>query len=170
MNGTNREGAVPLLHAGDVFPALTITPPDGEPLVIPDEFAGSYSAVLFTTGSTCRSCVEQLKTFQRAAARLARAGIRVVAVSAEDEATTSALIAKHGIEYPIGHSADVMEIAETTGAFVGLEPPRLHTTGFVLDPSGHISISVYSCGAFGQLIPDDVLELVGDLRSASAQP
>jgi len=159
---------MPLLHAGDAFPTLTITPADGEPLVIPDEFAGSYSAVLFTPGSTCRSCVEQLKTFQRATARLARAGIRVAALSAEDEATTSALVAKHGITYPIGHSADVAAIAEATGAFVSLEPPRLHTTGFVLDPAGRVSISVYSCGAFGQLIPDDVLELVGDLRDASA--
>lgn len=169
VTAQNRARVTPLLQGGDAFPALTITPPGGAPLVVPDEFAGSYGVVLFSRGGSCRSCVEQLRAFQRSTARLARAGIRVVALTAEDEPTTAALIAKYGIGYPIGHSADVAAISASTGAFVNLEPPYLHTSGFVLDPTGHVSISVYSCGAFGQLIPDDVLELVEDLRAAAGR-
>jgi hypothetical protein len=39
----------------------------------------------------------------------------------------------------------------------------------VLDPTGNVIISVCSCGAIGQLIPDDVLELVRDLCETPAQ-
>ena len=44
-----------------------------------------------------------------------------------------------------------------------MDPPQLQTTGFVLDPDGKVVISVYSCGTLGQLLPDDVLELVREL-------
>lgn len=169
MTGESRGAITPLLRGGDAFPPLTIMPPGGEPLAIPEDFAGSYGVVLFSRGASCRSCVEQLRAFQRSTTRFARADIRVVALTADDEDTTSALIAKYGIGYPVGHSADVAEIAASTGAFVNLEPPYLHTTGFVLDPSGRVSLSVYSCGAFGQLIPDDVLELVEDLRAGAGR-
>lgn len=160
---------MPLLHAGDVFPTLTITPPSGRAIVLPEAFAGSFGVVLFSRGSWCRTCVEQLRTFQRSAARLTKAGIQVVALSADDEATTAELVAKYGISYPIGHSADVMAISESTGAFISVDPPHLQSTGFVLDPAGKVNISVYSCGAIGQLLPDDVLDLVRDLESASTQ-
>ena len=161
---------MPLLHAGDVFPALTITPPDDEPITLPDAFAGSFGVVLFSRGSWCRVCVEQLRAFQRSTERLAKAGIKVVALSADDETTTANLIAKFGITYPVGHSADVRAISDATGAFVSLDPPHLQSTGFVLHPSGKIDISVYSCGAIGQLLPDDVLDEVRDLESAAKQP
>ncbi|MHA6668537.1 redoxin domain-containing protein [Homoserinimonas sp. A447] len=154
---------MPLLNPGDPFPTLTIKQPGGQTLALPDAFAGSFGVVLFYRGSWCRYCVEQLRAFQRSAVRLARAGIKVVALSADDENTTRELIGMYGLTYAIGHGADAMEISETTGAFVSLDPPFLQSTGFVLGPSGNVIISVYSCGAIGQLIPDDVLELVSDL-------
>jgi hypothetical protein len=40
----------------------------------------------------------------------------------------------------------------------------LQSTGFVLDPSGHVVVSVYSSGAIGRLVPDDVVGLIGYLR------
>lgn len=160
---------MPLLHAGDVFPSLTITAPGERPIVLPEAFAGSFGVVLFSRGSWCRTCVEQLRAFQRSTARFAKAGIQVVALSADDEAITAELVAKYGITYPIGHSADVRAVSESTGAFISVDPPHLQSTGFVLDPAGKVNISVYSCGAIGQLLPDDVLDLVRDLESASTQ-
>lgn len=160
---------MPLLHAGDVFPSLTVTEPGGRTLVIPDAFAGKFGVVLFFRGSWCRSCVEHLRAFQRSASRLSRAGIETVALSADDENTTTELTTKYGLNYPIGHSADVTAVSRSTGAFVSLDPPHLQSTGFVLDPSGNVVISVYSCGAFGQLIPDDVLELVHDLDTGAVR-
>lgn len=158
---------MPLLHAGDVFPTLTITPPGDRPIRLPDAFAGNFGVVLFSRGSWCRSCVEQLRAFERSTARFAKAGIQVVALSADDEATTSEFIAKYGISYPIGHSADVTAISESTGAFVSVDPPHLQSTGFVIDRSGKVDISVYSCGAIGQLLPDDILDEVRDLEATS---
>jgi hypothetical protein len=62
-----------------------------------------------------------------------------------------------------------VSIAEATGAFVTLEPPQLQSTGFVINPDGRVALSLYSCGAIGQLLPDDVLELVRDTHLDGAQ-
>jgi hypothetical protein len=51
-----------------------------------------------------------------------------------------------------------------TGAFVNPEPRYLQSTGFVLDPGGRVVVSVYSSGAIGRLIPQDVIGLVRYLR------
>ena len=155
---------MPLLHAGDAFPDLTITLPGGDLVSVPKWFAGGYGVVLFSRGASCRVCVEQERAFQRSTARFEKAGIGVVAVSSDDEATTSELISKYGLTYPVGHGADPQSISDATSAFVSLDPPQLQSTGFVLDPSGNVIISLYSCGAIGQLLPDDVLELVRDLH------
>lgn len=54
----------------------------------------------------------------------------------DDEATTVDLIARHGLRFPVGHSADAAAIAHATGAFVSPGLPDLQSTGFVLDPGG----------------------------------
>jgi hypothetical protein len=42
-------------------------------------------------------------------------------------------------------------------AFVSPEPKYIQATGFVLDPEGRVLTRVYSSGAIGQLMPDDVI-------------
>jgi hypothetical protein len=64
------------------------------------------------------------------------------------------------LEFPIGHSADAHVIAEVTGAFVNADPVYLQSTGFVLGPDGKVIVSVYSSGAIGRLVPEDVTGLV----------
>jgi peroxiredoxin len=88
----------------------------------------------------------------------------VAALSVDDEATTQDLIARHGLQFPVGHSADARTIAAATGAFVNDDPVYLQSTGFVLDPGGRVVVSVYSSGAIGRLVPSDVIGLVGYLR------
>ena len=88
-----------------------------------------------------------------ASATLARAGIRVVALSVDDEATTVGLIAKHGLTFPVEYGADARAVAGATGAFVNPDPVYLQSTGFVLDPAGKVVVSVYSSGAIGRLVP-----------------
>jgi peroxiredoxin len=90
--------------------------------------------------------------------------IQVVALSVDDEAATRDLIARHGLRFTVGHSADADAIAEATGAFVNPGPRYLQSTGFVLDPAGRVVVSVYSSGAIGRLVPADVLGLVRYLR------
>jgi peroxiredoxin len=165
------EIAMTLLNPGDQFPALTLAVPGGHSLALPDALAGGFGVVLLYRGSWCPYCNAQLRAFQRASESLAEVGAKVIALSVDDEATTQELIAKHGLTFPVGHSADARDIAEATGAFVNDTPTYLQSTGFVLDPNGRVVVSVYSSGAIGRLVPDDVVGLIRYLRdhaSASA--
>jgi peroxiredoxin len=155
---------VSLLKPGDRFPALTITPVDANPLRLPDDLAGHYAVILFFRGAWCPYCNAQLRSFERAHDKLAALDIRVVAVSVDDEPTTRELIIKHGLRYPVGHCTDAAAVSAATGAFVNPDPVYLQSTGFVLDPNGRIVTDVYSSGAIGRLIAEDVLGLVRYLR------
>jgi peroxiredoxin len=159
---------MPLLNPGDPFPSLTISATDGQALTVPDAFAGDFAVVLFYRGAWCPYCNAQLRAFERAGQALADAGIRVVALSVDDKETTEALAARHKLTFPIGYGADASAIAALTGAFVNPDPVYLQSTGFVLDPSGKVVVSVYSSGAIGRLVPEDVLGLVRYLREHSA--
>jgi peroxiredoxin len=153
-----------LLYPGDRFPALTQALTGDGTLRLPDGLAGHFSVVLFYRGSWCPYCNAQLRAFQRSLDRFADIGILVAALSVDDEATTKNLIAKYGLQFPIGHSADARAVAAATGAFVNDDPAYPQSTGFILDPSSRVVISVYSSGAIGRLVPDDVIGLVRYLR------
>jgi peroxiredoxin len=157
-----------LLHPGDKFPDLNVALPGGGHLELPDALAGHFGVVLFYRGSWCPYCNAQLRAFQRAAGRLAEVDARVVALSVDDEATTAALVEKHGLEFPVGHSADAPAVAAATGAFVDAGRGFLQSTGFVLNPDGQVVVSVYSSGAIGRLVPEDVVGMIGYLRSRAA--
>ena len=165
---------MPLLHPGDPFPQLALNVPGGQALTVPDAFAGDFAVVLFYRGSWCPYCNAQLRAFQRSGQALEDTGIRVAALSVDDEAATAELISKHGLTYPVGYGADAPAIAAATGAFVNPDPVFLQSAGFVLDPAGNVLVSVYSSGAIGRLVPDDVIGLVRYLRehspTATARP
>ncbi len=147
-----------LLKPGDHFPPITITPVDGEAIDLPDALAGHFAVILFNRGSWCPYCNAQLRAFQRDAEKLD-------GLSVDDEATARELIAKHGLTFPVGHSADAAALHDATGAFVNADPVHLQSTGFVLDPDGNVVVSVYSSGAIGRLVPDDVVGLVNYVKS-----
>jgi peroxiredoxin len=157
-----------LLNPGDQFPAITLALLDGDTLTLPDALAGEFGVVLFYRGSWCPYCNAQLRAFQRATDNLADVGTKLVALSVDDEATTRELITKHGLTFPVGHSADAVAIAARTGAFVNPKPVFLQSTGFVLDPNGGVVVSVYSSGAIGRLVPEDVIGLIRYLREHTA--
>jgi peroxiredoxin len=155
---------MPLLRPGDTFPQLTLTVPGGKTVPVPGWFAGDFGVVLFNRGAWCPYCAAQLRAFQRPGDSLAQAGIRVAALWVDDEAATAEFTAKNGITFPLGHSADARAIAELTGAFVNDDPLYLQSAGFVLDPQGTVIVSVYSSGAIGRLVPEDVTGLVRYVR------
>ena len=161
-------GTTTRLRPGDTFPSLTITPADGLLLELPGAFAGHFGVVLLYRGGWCPYCNAQLRAFQRAADQLADLDIRVVALSVDDEATTRQTIAKYGLEFPVGHDADADAVAAATGAFVNDAPRYLQSTGFVLDPAGRVIVTVYSSGAIGRLVPEDVIGLVKYVREHEA--
>jgi peroxiredoxin len=157
-----------LLYPGDRFPTLSVALVGGDALSLPDALAGNVGVILFYRGSWCPYCNAQLRAFQRASDSFADVDAKVVALSVDDEATTAELIAKHDLTFPVGHSADAKAISAATGAFVDPERGFLQSTGFILDPVGKVVISVYSSGAIGRLVPDDVVGMLHYLREHMA--
>jgi peroxiredoxin len=153
-----------LLKPGDVFPHLTVNPVDGQPIELPDALLDRHGVVLIYRGSWCPYCNAQLRAFARAGDRLEAVGAKVVALSVDDEATTRELIAKHELNFPVGHGADARAVAEATGAFVHEQRRHLESTGFVLHPDGTVLTSVYSSLAIGRLVPEDVVGLIRYIR------
>ena len=84
-----------------------------------------------------------------------------------DEATSTALAETRHWTFPLGYGADPTKVADTLGAFVHVDPPYLESTGFVLDPDGSVNTAVYSSGAIGRLVAEDVVGLVRYISSAS---
>ena len=70
--------------------------------------------------------------------------------------------------FPMAYGADASRIAAATGAFLNESPKYLQSTGFVLDPAGTVRLAVYSSGAIGRLVPEDVVGLVRHIRSVAA--
>jgi peroxiredoxin len=157
-----------LLAPGDPFPTLTFDRAGGDRFTVPDVLGGAFGVVLVYRGSWCPYCNAQLRAFQRATAVLDEVGAKVVALSVDDEPTTAALIAKHRLTFPVGHSADASAVAAATGAFVDPAGGYLQSTGFVLDPTGRVVVSVYSSGAIGRLVPEDVAGLIRYVRDHAA--
>ncbi len=161
----SRERPATLLQNGETFPSLEISAVGGGVITLPDDLAGSFGVVLIYRGAWCPFCNAQLASFSRAADKFAQLGIKVVALSVDDEATSAALVDKHHLPFPVGHSANADDVAEATGAFTNDDPRHLQSTGFVLAPDGTVLSAVYSSGAIGRLEAEDVAGLVGYVKS-----
>lgn len=151
---------MPGLRNGDVFPTLSFDVVGGGSLSLPRDLAGSFAVVLIYRGSWCPYCNAQLAAFSRAMDTLAALDVKVVALSVDDEATSTAFVKKLRLPFPVGFGVDADEIAAATGAYTNDHPKYLQSTGFVLDPDGRIVVAAYSSGAIGRLLPDDVAGLV----------
>ncbi|WP_433281779.1 redoxin domain-containing protein [Pseudonocardia xinjiangensis] len=156
------------LKPGDTFPALSVGLTGGGTLQLPDALNGHFGVVLFFRSEFCPYCKAQLRAFERAHDSLAEVDAQVVALSVDDEATTRGLIEKLHLRFPVGHSADAPAIAAATGAFVNEQRGHLESTGFVLDPTGAVIVSVYSSSAIGRLVPEDVVGLLRYVRQHAA--
>jgi peroxiredoxin len=148
------------LKNADLFPDLTIDLVGGGTLAIPRDLEGSYAVVLFYRGSWCPYCSAQLAAFSRARDRLAELGIKIVALSVDDGPTSETFVDKLRLSFAVGFGADAVAVAAATGAYLSEDAAYLQSTGFVLDRRGRILTAVYSSGAIGRLIPDDVAAFV----------
>ena len=84
-------------------------------------------------------------------------------MDSNSEAAT--LVEKHRLNFPVGYRVDADKISASTGAYVNDNPRYLQSTGFVLDPAGKVITAVYSSGAIGRLVPEDVMGLVNYVKS-----
>lgn len=153
------------LSNGQQLPAFKVPQVGGGTLSLPGDLAGSFGVVLIYRGAWCPYCNAQLSGFARAADTLAELDVKVAALSVDDEATSAALVAKRHLGFPVGHSADADTIAQLTGAYTNDDPHYVQSTGFVLAPDSTVITAVYSSGAIGRLIADDVVGLVRYVKS-----
>ncbi len=93
---------------------------------------------------------------------LRQEGIVVVAASVDTAEETDALAT--GLQLRYVHmlaGLDGPAVAESTGAAIQTgDRTFLHATGFLLNPDGEISNSVYSSGPIGRFTANDVLKKV----------
>ncbi len=166
-----RNPNAPLLDAGVLFPRLELTLTDGRSLTLPNELPRAYNVVLVNRGAWCPYCAEQLRSFQVGMGKLADEGIGVVSLSAEPRDQALAMVAKHQLSFPVAYGASVGRIAEMLGVYYEPHPtsgsPHFHAAGFVLGPGGTVLLAVYSSGAIGRLVWQDVLGYVRYTRSHS---
>ena len=153
------------LNNGDAFPTLTLdTVLDGA-FSVTHHLSGLYGVVLMYRGSWCPYCNAQLAAFARAKQKFDELGIKIVALSVDDNAAAATLVEKHRLNFPVGYGVDAEKISAATGAYVNDSPRYLQSTGFVVDPGGKVITAVYSSGAIGRLLPDDVIGFVGYVKS-----
>jgi peroxiredoxin len=160
---------MPLLNNGDAFPKLTVPAVGGGMIALPGALAGSWGAVLIYRGAWCPFCNAQLAGYAAEKDALDALGVKVVALSVDDEPTSAATVAKNHLKFPVGHRADADAVAAATGAFVNPKPHFLQPTGFVLAPDGTVKAAVYASSAVGRMAAKDVVGFVGYLKSVAAK-
>lgn len=158
-----------LLDSGDTFPDLELTLTTGKRLRLAADLAAPFNVVLVNRGSWCPFCNMQLKAFQAGLAKLAAEGIGVVSLSSDTQEKAAAMVAQNAIEFAVGYGVSVDVAARTLGVYYEPKPahtaPHLHSAGFVLGPGGKVLNAVYSSGAIGRLVWQDVLGLVQYVKS-----
>jgi peroxiredoxin len=157
-----------LLRNGESFPTLVIRAVGGGTLVLPDVVRGSFAVVLVYRGAWCPFCTTQLAGFAAEKAALGALGVKVVALSVDDERTTSELATRLSLDFPLGHSADAERVSEATGAFTNDNPKYLQPTAFTLTPKGTVMAATYSTQAVGRLVAPDLIKFVSFMKSKLA--
>lgn len=149
---------------GQRFPRLTVARVGGGTIMLPDDLGGRFGVVLVNRGHWCPYCNAQLRAFQRAHEALTAHDIQVVSFSVDDEASAAEVVKRHGLSFPVGYGVDARQVADVLGAYVNDDPPYLQSTGFLLAPDTTVLVAVYSSGAIGRLVPDDVVGMVKYVR------
>lgn len=87
-------------------------------------------------------------------------GIRVVALTAEDEGGARKMKEAEGLDFDILYGLDVDEMEERIGAYVekGGEREHLQPAQFILKPDGTVALASYSSGPVGRLDAEEALE------------
>src|SRR5271156_5364843 len=105
------------LENGDAFPRLVIKTVGGGELTLPDAFAGSFGVVLVYRGAWCPFCGAHFADFVAAKGELEALGVKVVALSVDEKATSAEFAVKQGFPFPVGYGVDADMVAALTGAF-----------------------------------------------------
>ncbi len=154
-----------MLKNGQTFPTMTVAKVGGGTIHLPGDLAGSWSVVLIYRGAWCPLCREQLEEYEARRAELDGLGVKFVAFSVDDEATTSKLAADLHLSFPMGFGADADQVVATLGAAVNAEPHYVQPTDFILTPDGSVVNAMYSTNAMGRITAGEVIRMVSFINS-----
>jgi alkyl hydroperoxide reductase subunit AhpC len=105
-----------------------------------------------------------LVAFESARAELLAAELPVIAASTDDADHAAATVRELGLGFPVGHGLPLEATAERFGAYYETRRGIVHATGFVVRPDRSLAIALYSSGAIGRLVPDEIIRVVEVLR------
>ncbi len=88
-------------------------------------------------------------------------GIKVAAASVDSVESVAKLREGLYVGFPIWGELDALAVSADTGApYQAGDRPFLHGTGWLLNPDGNISQSLYSTGPIGRLTASDIIRKV----------
>ncbi len=111
-----------LRHPGDRSPRSSSTFPAAGLSIYPMTWRAASASSCSPGEARCPYRNAQLSAFQQVLDGLAAVDASILELSVNDEATTRDLIARHGLRFPVGHSADSTAVADATGAFADPRP------------------------------------------------
>jgi peroxiredoxin len=91
---------------------------------------------------------------------LAEEGIKVIALSTDDEQHANVMVETHNLTFPVGYGVDMNKVGAILQGYVNKEHASLESSNFLIRPDSAIEIAVYSSGPIGRLAPEDVLDIV----------
>lgn len=86
------------------------------------------------------------------------------ALSADDGEGARRMVEDEALTFPVGYGLDASAMRDRYGMFIEEERGFLHATGYLLRPSGVLSLGVYSTGALGRLTAREVVGTVQRAR------
>ena len=93
----------------------------------------------------------------------------MIAGSVDPVEKTKELSDKLDITYPIAFGLDAETISRLTGGFYDREKRYLQPTGIIVRPDKSVEMAVYSTGAVGRFVAQDVLSAVKYYKSQLKQ-
>ena len=157
------------LDVDNPFPKLELQLLSGEILNLPEGFGEGYGIMLFYRGYRWPYCRQQLADFQTALTAYHAEQIKVIAGSVDSVEKTIELSDRLGITYPIAYGLDAETVSRLTGGFYEKEKKYLQPTGIIVRPDKNVEMAVYSTGAVGRFVAQDVLSAVKYYKSQLKQ-
>ncbi len=98
--------------------------------------------------------------YQRLYKEFQQHDIGLIMASVEDHATSTALLARHGVDLPFAFGLDAKEMSRAVGCYYDASDEYTEATGFMLQPDKKVYLGAYSTGVVGRIRADNALSVI----------
>ncbi|MFN3425413.1 MAG: peroxiredoxin [Novosphingobium meiothermophilum] len=131
------------IGAGDAFPDMAMTTPDGGSVKASD-FAGRKLVVFFYPKDDTPGCTTENKDFSALHGDFEAAGVAVLGVSKDPPAKHAKFAAKHGLTVPLATDAETGGVSDALGIWTeksmyGRTYMGMERTTYLVGPDGRIA-------------------------------